>query len=204
MKRLHSLAAAGTLTLSLFAAPFAAHGAPTDTTIGGRTAVALAGSFLSALQGLGVKPGPIGPGQIEEHEGTVFAVFPITSGAVDLGTVHGEIDHAGGLSLTAGTTRVDLTDFDIDLYSTGTPVLTGLVTANGSFVGRLPLFDLSLASATVSAKEDILKVNGVALTLDPAAAAALSGVFGTTVPASIAIGTANVRAELEGYRHWWW
>jgi len=202
MKIMHSAIALGVLSLSLAAAPLSASAAPTHNAVGGQTVVALADSFVAALKGLGVAPGSIGPGRLEERHGTVFAIFPITTGAVDLGTVKGEIDHTGGLSLTAGSTRVDLTDFDIDLYTTGSPVLTGLVTAGGNFVGRIPLFDLSLASATVADREDVLKVGDVVLTLDPAAATALSGVFGTTIPAGLSIGTAAVRAVLEPDRRW--
>lgn len=202
MKMKNNAVWAGIVSLSLLALPVASNAAPTKNTVAGETVVALAGSFLSALQSLGVKPGAIGRGELEERRGTVYAIFPIISGAVDLGTVHGEIDHAGGLSLTAGSTRVDLTDFDIDLYATGTPVLTGLVTADGNFVGRIPLFNLSLAAASVEDREDILRVKGVEVRLDAAAATALSGVFHTTVPAGLAVGTAKVRAVLESDRGW--
>ncbi len=204
MQVIRHLVASAAVGVLLIAAPLASPAAPTDTTFGGETVVALAGSFLSALSSLGVAPGAIGPARIEAYKGTTYAAFPITTGQIDLGTVQGEIDHSGGLSLTAGSTVVELTAFAIDLYSGAKPVLTGLVTVNGSFVGRIPLFDLSLASATIDDKKYYLAVDEVELTLDPVAAGALSGpgVFNTTVPAGLTIGTASVHAHLTNKRRW--
>jgi hypothetical protein len=193
MKTLRAVLAATALGTTLLATAFVAGAAPTATRLGGDTNVALAPSFLAALQGLGVTPGAVFPGRIETVEGAPYAIFPITTGALDFGTVSGEIDHAGGLSLTAGSTRVVLDAFAIDLYG-ATPVLTGLVTANGNFVGRIPLFDLGLSSVKIAKGGGVIHIRDVALTLDETAATALSGVFGTTVPANIAIGTASVVA----------
>jgi len=196
MKVISTLVASAAVAGSLLAAPLASVAAPTDSTIGGETVVALAGSFLSALKSLGVAPGAIGPGRIAAYKGTTYAAFPITTGQIDLGTVEGEIDHSGGLSLTAGGTVVELTGFAIDLYKGAKPVLTGLVTVDGSFVGRIPLFDLSLASATIDDKKYSLAVDEVGVTLDSVAAGALSSVFKTTVPAGLTVGTASVHAAL--------
>jgi hypothetical protein len=173
--------------------------APTEATSGGATSVLLAPSFLSALTSLGVAPGPIEPGRIASRKAGVIAAFPITAGEIDLGTVKGEIDHAGGLSLTAGATKVELTTFVIDLTGTA-PVLTGLVIVNDNLVGRLPLFDLSLTASKVSAKERQLKVNNVVVTLTDEAAQALNGVFNiNALSKGVAIGTAKVRANLGQY-----
>ncbi len=202
MKVLSTLVASATLGVLTMAAPLAAVAAPTDTTFAGETVVALADSFLAALSSLGVAPGAIGPGRIEAYKGTTYAAFPITTGQIDLGKVEGEIDHSGGLSLTAGSTVVELTSFAIDLYSGAKPVLTGLVTVDGSFVGRIPLFDLSLASATIDDKKYYLAVDDVGVTLDSAAAGALSSVFKTTVPAGLTVGKAYVEAHLTNKRHW--
>lgn len=160
MNTRHILASAA-VAGSFLAAPLTALAEPTDTTFGGATDVALAGSFLSALTSLGVTPWALAPGSIETHDGKTTAKFPITTGQIDLGTVTGEIDHSGGLSLTAGSTVVDLTAYAIDLYGGASPVLTGLVTVNGSFVGRIPLFDLWLGSATINDKKKTLIVGDV-------------------------------------------
>jgi hypothetical protein len=193
MKPLRTILATAALGTTLLATSFGVGAAPTATRLGGDTNVALAASFLSALESLGVTPGAVFPGQIESINGAPHAVFPITTGALDFGSVSGEIDHSGGLSLTAGSTRVELTGYAIDLYGT-TPVLTGLVSADGNFVGRIPLFDLDLSSVRIAKGSGVIRIRDVGLTLDPVAATALSGVFGTTVPAHIAVGTANVTA----------
>jgi hypothetical protein len=195
---LSGLALSGLLAFSSFSAT----AAPSEATSGGATAVLLAPSFLTALNSLGVAPGSIEPGRIVSRKAGVFAVFPITAGEIDLGTVKGEIDHAGGLSLSAGKTKVELTSFLIDLTG-ATPVLTGLVIVNDNLVGRLALFDLSLVSSSVSAKERTLKVNNVAVTLTDGAAQALNGVFNiNALQKGLVIGTAKVQARL-GQEHFY-
>ena len=174
----------------------AAIAAPTEATSGGNTSVLLAPSFLSALTSLGVAPGPVEPGRIFSRKTGVIAAFPITAGEIDLGALKGEIDHAGGLSLSAGKTKVELTSFIVDLTSAA-PVLTGLVIVNDNLVGRLPLFDLNVAASGVSAKQQLLKVNNVTVTLTDQAAQALNGVFNINALAKgLPIGTATVRARL--------
>jgi hypothetical protein len=170
--------AAGGLMLAI-AAVTQTTAAPTEATRGGATSVRLSADFVNALGSLKVTPAPIAPGRLKSTRGGVVASFPITAGAVDLGTVKAEIDHAGGLSLTAGTTSVELSAFVIDLAG-NRPVLTGLVTLNDSLLGRVPLFDLALNSRSVSANDDFLRVGDVAVTLSQEAAAALNGVFKVT------------------------
>lgn len=195
---LAGLAVAG-MTL-LPAAPTLA--APTETTRAGFTSVVLAPEFLGALKTLGVKPDTIGPGRLQSTSRRTSATFPITTGAVDLSAVQGEIDHAGGLSLKAGSTRVELSAFLIDL-NPARPVLTGLAVVNDDYVGRIPLFDLGLASARINASNDFLTVRGVAVTLADEAAAALNSIFNVTAFAKgVAIGTATVRAILDGGGHY--
>jgi len=193
-RHLIAIVSAGAINL---AAPAITLAAPTDATEAGITSVILAPSFLSALESLGVKPGGVAPGRLFHRDGKTLAAFPITTGAIDLGALKGEIDHSGGLTLRAGGTRVELTAFAIDIYPHAAPVLTGVVTVNGNFLRRLPLFDLSLAAASVSKHEDWLAIKNVDVTLDPDAAAALSSVFHTSVPAGIGIGTAQVSAVLD-------
>ncbi|MEY4730874.1 MAG: hypothetical protein RL020_2032 [Pseudomonadota bacterium] len=176
---------------------FPTSAAPTAATSGGFTSVQLDAGFLAALTSLSVAPAAISPGRIISRHNAVIAAFPITAGEADLGTVKAEIDHAGGLSLTGGGKVVQLTSFIIDLTGTA-PVLTGLVTVNDSLLGRVPLFDLNLAQSNVSAKDQLLKVKNVAVTLTDKAAAALNGVFGITALArGFPIGIAAVRARLD-------
>jgi hypothetical protein len=178
----------------MFVASSSAKAQKTETIEGGRTAVALAASFVSALGGLGVTPGTVDPSRLKS--GTVD--FPVTGGALDLDTAAGQILHSGGLTLTAGQTEVTLQSFIID--TTAAPTITGLVSVNGKLVGRLPLFDLALPSGlTLPLKPDYgeLLVKGVGVTLDPAAAGALNSVFHISAFArGFNIGTANVRLLL--------
>lgn len=109
------------------------------------TSVALNPDFLAALKSLKVTPGVVGDAELQ---GTDIS-FPITGGNVTYYDpaedvrpyVQGIIDHEGsGLSLTAGNTEVELTDFVID---PGTSELTGTVTANGEEAATdALLFDL--------------------------------------------------------------
>jgi hypothetical protein len=191
-----------TSCVALLAASPLTQAAPTLTTDGGRTSVRLDPGFLSALKSLSVKPAAVAPATLVKYKSGVWARFGITTGAADLGTVKAEIAHEGGLSLTAGGVRVELTSFIIDLTDDLTdpaarPVLTGLVVAKDSVVGRLPLFDLDVSGAKIQNLRDYLRVTGVKLTLSSEAAAALNGVFGiTALQAGLPVGVASVRSTL--------
>jgi hypothetical protein len=206
MKVIRSGLGAMAVAATLSAAPLAAHAA-VYITHRGQTAVALAPGFLSALSGASIAPAAIAPGQLDAFGGTTYAVFPITTGQVDTASRTGEIDHSGGLTLTSGSKVVQLTSFAIDLYSGAAPVLTGLVSANGSLVGRVPLFDLSLGGAQIGDQFDLLTVANVTLTLDPVATGALNSVFGIslpTAPGAITVGTADIAALLQVNNNSWW
>jgi hypothetical protein len=185
----HTLAVAVVLMAS--AAAFAQQ---TETIGAGLTSVTLSSEFTGALQSLGVTAATIAPAQLSNG----VAAFPVTGSAIDLKTMKGEIIHSGGLSLTAGNTNVRLQSFIIDTTGSA-PVLTGLVVVNGAVVGRVPLFDISLSGSNISNSDSVLKVTGVALTLNHSAATALNQSFGvSTFQAGIPIGTAKVIAILEG------
>ena len=110
------------------------------------TQVTFDAGFVKALTSLKVAPGPVGDATISKDG---VASFPITGGNVTYYDptssvrpyVQGIIDHQGsGLSLTAGGTEVDLTDFVID---PGTSELTGTVSVNGKEAATdAVLFDL--------------------------------------------------------------
>jgi hypothetical protein len=165
--------------------------APTVNTLGGDTCVVLSDTFLGALQSLGVSASPSFPASIRNG----VARFPIPTGEIDAGSFKGEIVHDGGLNLRAGTLTVNISSFVIDTTG-GTPVLTGLVKANDSLVGRIALFDLALGSAPQVqsfGRYGSLRIRDVAVTLNAEAAAALNDVFGVTAfSAGIPIGTARV------------
>jgi hypothetical protein len=168
----------------------------TETIEGGRTTVALASGFVSALGSLGVTPGTVSPTHL--YKGTVN--FPVTGGAIDLDTAASQILHSGGLTLTAGQTKVTLQSFIID--TTGSPVITGLVSVDGKLLGRLPLFNLSLPSGiTLPLRPYVGQIilKGVGVTLNSTAAGALNSVFHVSAFAGgFNIGTAKVVIDLRG------
>ena len=170
----------------------------TATIDGGRTTVTLASGFVSALQGLSVTPGTVSPTRLRDG----MVNFPVTGGAIDLDTAAGQVLHSGGLTFTAGQTKVTLQSFIIDT-TTKMPMISGLVSVDGKLLGRLPLFDLALPSGvTVPLKpyDGQIKLKGVAVTLDAAAATALNNVYHVSAfRAGFSIGTARAVIDLAGY-----
>jgi hypothetical protein len=165
--------------------------APSADFVGGKTSVTLSSDFVNALTTLKVTPGTVGSARLKQG----VASFPIVSGAGDLGTVKLEVNHRGGLSLKAGSTIVELTDYAITNLD-GKPVLTGLVKANDSLVGRIPLFNLALTEGpktTTAHGNTQIQLKGVGVKLSKPAADALNGVFKVTAfKEGLNIGTAKV------------
>ncbi|RBY76187.1 hypothetical protein DQ239_14410 [Blastococcus sp. TF02-09] len=149
---------------------------------GGSTSVALDQAFVDALGTLGVTPGTIGGATLAD--GSVS--FPITGGTVtvfDKETgykpyVQGTVLHEGsGLSLAAGGTTVQLTDFTID---PGTPSrLFGNVSVNGQLaVPSAPLFDLDGSTLNPPAIEGgVATLQGTEVLLSAEAAELLNQTF---------------------------
>jgi hypothetical protein len=166
---------------------------------GGTTAVALDAGFVEALTSLGLTPGAVGEAELTP-EGS--AVFPITGGTVTLFDkesgykpyVQGTIFHQGsGLSLTAGGTTVELTNFTVD---PGTPSrLFGDVTVNGELAApSAPLFDLDGSTLNPPTIEgDTATLQGTEVLLSAEAAELLNTTFMTDALAGdFLIGTATI------------
>lgn len=167
--------------------------APTAGLLSGYTAVKLDAGFTAALTSLSVSLGTLPKSGVYQGQ----AYFPIVAGAIDLANAKGEISHAGGLTLTAGETRAELSDFVIDTFG-ATPVLTGLVVVNDSIVGRIPLFDLILppgfAVPLTADRGRFITLSNVGVKLNATAATALNGVFKVTAFAGgFTVGTAKVQ-----------
>jgi len=81
--------------------PAAAFASPTVNTLGGDTRVQLSADLVGALTSLGVSVKASYPARLRGAS----ASFPIPGGELDLGTLKGEVDHAGGLTLRAGATE---------------------------------------------------------------------------------------------------
>jgi len=103
-----------------------------DALQGETTAIALDKGFTDALTSLKLTPGVVGDAKLEDGS----LIFPITGGNVTVfkpGEVSpyviGQIQHEGsGLSLTAGDTTVELTNFNVD---PGVSRVYGDVSVNG-------------------------------------------------------------------------
>ena len=180
-------------TKSMLSVPAAAFASPTVNTLGGDTRVQLSADLVGALTSLGVSVKASYPARLRGAS----ASFPIPGGELDLGTLKGEVDHAGGLTLRAGATEVNLSSYTIDTTGAA-PVLTGLVKVNDSVLGRLPLFDITLVSAPVvrglHARAGSVQLDNVRLTLNDEAAVALDAVFNVSAfQAGLPVGTARVQ-----------
>jgi hypothetical protein len=167
--------------------------APTAGLLSGYTAVRLDAGFTAALTSLSVSLGTLPKSGVYQGQ----AYFPIVGGAIDLANAKGEIPHAGGLTLTAGATRVELSDFVIDTFGAA-PVLTGLVVVNDSIVARIPLFDLVLppgfAVPLTADRGRFITLSNVGVKLNATAATALNDVFKVKAFAGgFTIGTAKVQ-----------
>jgi len=170
-----------------------------DLSNGVDTEVTVDQSFVDALTSLGLTPGVVGSATFDGGTGT-FA-FPITGGNVDYYDpasdvrpyVQGEIDHDGsGLSLTAGDTVVELSDFRID---PGESKLYGTVTANGEVAAEdAYLFNLYGGSLKpLQTEGDNAILEGTTVHISPDAAALLNTTFGTTaVQDEMLVGVAKI------------
>jgi hypothetical protein len=152
---------------------------------GGATTLALDAGAASALASLGVAAAPIDPASAANGG----LSFPITGGKLNAKSFAGSVPHSGGISLSKGSTVVELTSFTINVDSD--PDLTALV--GGQRVSILNL-DLSRLDAQVRARR--ITLGGVRATLTAAAAQALNGAFSTTAfSEGLLLGTATVAAR---------
>lgn len=165
------------------------------------TQVTLDAGFVEALGTLGLTPGVIGSATLTDG----VLAFPITGGNVDYYDpaedyrpyVQGEIDHEGsGISLTAGDTVVELTDFVID---PGTSELTGTVTVNGEVAGE-DVFIFNLDGSTLNPLEMDADGNavleGTTVYISEDAAPLLNDTFGTdAVTDQLVVGIAKITAR---------
>jgi len=157
-----------------------------DNLTGVDTQVTFDSGFVDALTKLKVTPGPVGDAEISKDG---VASFPITGGNVTYYDpsspvrpyVQGVIDHEGsGLSLTAGKTEVELTDFVID---PGTSELTGTVSVNGKEAATdAVLFDLdgSTLEPLKTNPDGTATLAGTTVKLSADAASLLNDTFGIT------------------------
>ncbi|MGA1838752.1 hypothetical protein VD659_17675 [Herbiconiux sp. 11R-BC] len=162
------------------------------------TEVTVDKGFLDALTSLGLTPGTVGTATLTSG----VLAFPITGGNVKYFDpneayrpyVQGTIEHEGsGLSLTAGSTVVELTNFTID---PGTSKLYGDVSVNGTVAApQAFLFDLdgSTLKPLQTGANDTAILEGTTVHVSADAAALLNKTFGTTaVKEGLLVGVAKI------------
>lgn len=202
-RRFTAISIAGIAAISgvAIAAPVAQAGGQKDTVTaipaltGGATTLTLNAGTATALTSLGVKVAP---------EGTATAngpavTFPITSGYVEIhsnphhnpGYIVGSVEHYGsGLTLTAGSTTVTLTDFVVD------PGNSSLYASVNGVPDASPLLQLDGRKVTVS-KDGTGNVvlDGTVANLTNSAASALDTAFGTqAIKGGTPLGTVHLVA----------
>ena len=198
---------AGLAGLLLLAAPLAAcgsssdSGAPqpvarVDSLTGNTTAIALDKGFTDALTSLKLTAGTVGTAKLENGS----LIFPITGGSVRVFKkgevvpyVIGEIQHEGsGLSLSAGGTKVELTNFNVD---PGVQRVYGDVTVNGK-VAATSAYLFTLDGATLkplTTSGNTATLTGTQVEISPVAAPLLDQTFGTTaVKPGLLVGIATI------------
>jgi hypothetical protein len=152
---------------------------------GGSTTLKLAKGTAAALQANGVSVTPLGSARARRSG----LAFPITGGAIDPASAGGRIDHAGGLALRAGGTRVALRSFRVHVGARRA-ILTARV---GD--GRLTVLSLSLKDARIQRQSTGTTVSRVRAVLSGQAARALNAAFQTSLFArGLPIGSVRVKA----------
>jgi hypothetical protein len=187
---------AGSATTAVSAATSHGAGASAAAAVhlrGGATAVTTAPGIALALLKNGIVPLATSPGT----ESVVFPqsgpaarfTFPVTGGSVTLSPLGGKIRHAGGLlfaNVTNGKT-VQVSQFTINLSRRN---LTGIV--NGNPKARVPLFNLDLSHAKLTAGKHVVTARGIGLKLTSIAAKALNAALGTKLfSPGLTLGTAG-------------
>lgn len=181
------------------AAPAPKPVASIDALTGDDTAIKLDQGFTDALTTLKLTPGVVGTAKLTNGS----LIFPITGGNVTVfkpGAVSpyviGQVQHEGsGLSLTAGDTKVELTDFNVD---PGASRVYGDVTVNGKVAASNAfLFNLdgrTLQPLKTEGTQAIL--TGTKVEISDVAAPVLNDVFKTdAVKPGLLVGIATITVD---------
>jgi len=160
------------------------------------TSVKIDAGTAEALKSLGVALAPIGSATFEASTSTI--TFPITSGYAEIhsdvnakpGYIQGSIAHEGsGFSLSAGSTKVELTDFVVD---PGNSVLYGSVGGTP----KVPLLSLDGTNVKASMEGSDVVLQGTVAKLTDTAAGALNKAFNVSaLKAGIPLGTVRLVAK---------
>jgi hypothetical protein len=158
----------------------------------GATAITTAPGIAPALLKNGIVPLATAPGTesvvLPKSGPAVRFTFPVTGGSVSLSPLGGKIYHAGGIFFANVTNdkTVQVSQFTINL-SRGD--LTGIV--NGNPKARVPLFNLDLSHAKITAGKHMVTAKGIVVKLTSIAARALNAALGTKLfSGGLTLGTA--------------
>lgn len=160
------------------------------------TAILLDKGFTDALASLKLTPGVVGTAELTDGS----LVFPITGGNVSVfepgsvpNYVVGQIQHEGsGLSLTAGSTTVELTNFNVD---PGVSRVYGDVTVNGKVAATSAyLFELNGSTLKPLQSEGSTAIlEGTKVSISDVAAPLLNDTFQTdAVKPGLLVGIAKI------------
>ena len=163
---------------------------------GESTAILLDKGFTDALASLKLTPGVTGDAQLTDGS----LVFPVTGGNVSVfepgsvpNYVVGQIQHENsGLSLTAGETTVELTNFNVD---PGVSRVYGDVTVNGEVaVTSAYLFELNGSTLKpLKSEGNTAILEGTQVSISDVAAPVLNDVFKTdAVKPGLLVGIAKI------------
>ena len=148
---------------------------------------------LDALGAVGVQLSPVGQGRLQPSGSDTSISFDVTGGTVTAdaaGTprLTGQVQHAGGLSLSALGRSVTVDEFVLDADQ---EALTAEVAGR-----RLPLLPVDLADARIEREGEGLVVTDDAVALHPDAARALADQLG--LPALPALELGRLQTVLVG------
>ncbi len=167
-----------------------------DSLTGNDTAIALDQGFVDALTTLKLTPGTVGSAKLADGS----LIFPITGGNVSVfkpgsvpNYVVGQIQHEGsGLSLTAGDTKVELTNLNVD---PGVSRVYGDVAVNGkTAVTSAYLFTLNGSTLKpLATGSGTATLEGTQVQISPVAAPLLNETFKTdAVEPGLLVGIAKI------------
>lgn len=159
---------------------------------GGTTTVTLDPGTATVLKQNGVSVAPVAPASATSSGGSVAVTFPVTGGEAfifpkgDLPFVRGDVIHSGGLTFSAGSKSLTVTNF---IVNPGTSLLTATVGG-----GQVPLFELDGRGVTVGTDgSGHPTLDGTIVRLSPQAADALNATFGVSLfKEGIPVGTAHI------------
>jgi hypothetical protein len=184
-----SLTAASVLT------PFVASlAAPTFSFDSTGAAILNIGDFTVATYASGLEISNIGSAA---RSGVTFT-FPVVGGAVDADTIDLESISLGGLKFTNGT---DVVVLDLPIVNTAAaqPIMTFLVTVNGTIEGRYAMFNLKVPNyakpQSLKPGEKVHAAN-ILVTLSQDGATLFNMTLKTTFTSGLSVGTLKVKSAL--------